>query len=109
VWNCSLHHSPCLDFKQQNMARVRVFSVICKCVQTEFARKSVYSVIANHDVNMKSSDHIYVKIFTLWTLVISTLAFHVHIYVKIFILWTPVISTLANEWAKFLSPSPNLA
>jgi hypothetical protein len=28
-------------------------------------------------------------------------------YLKIFILWTLVISTLANEWTKILSPSPN--
>jgi hypothetical protein len=32
-----------------------------------------------------------------------------YIHVKIFILWTLVISTLANEWTKILSPSPNLA
>ncbi len=30
-----------------------------------------------------------------------------YIHVKIFILWTLVISTLVNEWAKILSPSPN--
>ncbi len=32
-----------------------------------------------------------------------------YIHVKIFILWTLVISTLINEWEKILSPSPNLA
>ncbi len=32
-----------------------------------------------------------------------------YIHVKIFILWTLVISTLANEWTKILSPSPNPA
>jgi len=30
-----------------------------------------------------------------------------YIHVKIFILWTLIISTLANEWTKILSPSPN--
>ncbi len=60
----------------------------CKCVQTKSARRNVNFVIVKHDVNVKSFDHIHVKIFILWTL---------------------VISTLANEWPKFLSPSPNLA
>jgi hypothetical protein len=32
-----------------------------------------------------------------------------YIHVKIFILWTFIISTLANEGAKILSPSPNPA
>jgi hypothetical protein len=32
-----------------------------------------------------------------------------YIHVKIFIMWTFVISTLANEWAKILSSSPNHA
>ncbi len=32
-----------------------------------------------------------------------------YIHLKIFILWTLVISTLANEWEKILSPGPNPA
>jgi hypothetical protein len=32
-----------------------------------------------------------------------------YIHVKIFILWTLVISTLANDWIKILSSSPNHA
>ncbi len=32
-----------------------------------------------------------------------------YIHVKIFILWTFVISTLANEWVKIWFPSPNAA
>jgi hypothetical protein len=32
-----------------------------------------------------------------------------YIHMKIFILWTFVISTLVNEWPKVLSPSPNPA
>jgi len=32
-----------------------------------------------------------------------------YIHVKIFFMWTLIISTLANEWAKTLCPSPNPA
>ncbi len=32
-----------------------------------------------------------------------------YIHVKIFILWTLVISTLVNQWAKIVSPCPNFA